>query len=354
MIKTNAVFFDGVSSVPQPLELELNDVVGQIVFEFPIGEVQTWALIDSSIESVGSVLMIRNKTTLGQYFKIQDQAFISALNMYLKSNGHLSSYQKLINLGIRTHIALALMILGCIVLIYLFIIPWVGEKSVGLIPLKYDQEMGSNFYKQYCNYNTIDTLKTKELNQFAHQLDLKNTKELNFTVIKSNTINAFALPDGHIIVFTGIIDQMMDYSELVALIGHEVIHVNHRHSMKMICRNLSGYIFISAVLSDINGIMAIIGDNVRNLQELSYSRQFEMDAEEEGVKLMIDNKVNPKGRVNLFSRLQSTDVLTIPEFLSSHPVTKERLNGINKLIKSNSFPMAEKKGLKEMFEKIKQ
>lgn len=354
MIKTTAVFFDGVSSVPQHLELELNDVLGQIVFDFPIGIAQTWALTDCSIEAVGTVLVIRNNTMLGQYFKVQDQAFIIALNKYLKSNGHLSNYQKLINLGIRTHIALALMILGCIVLIYLFIIPWVGEKSVGLIPLKYDQEMGSNFYNQYCNYNTIDTLKTQELNQFAHQLNLKNTKELKFTVIKANTVNAFALPDGHIIVFTGIIDQMKDYSELVALIGHEVIHVNHRHTMKMICRNLSGYIFISAVLSDINGIIAIIGDNVRNLQALSYSRQFEREADEEGCQLMIDNKVNPKGMVNLFSRLQTTDVLTIPEFLSSHPVTEERLNGINKLIKSNSFPIAEKKGLKEIFEKIKQ
>ena len=76
---------------------------------------------------------------------------------------------------------------------------------------------------------------------------------IKFSVINSETVNAFALPDGNVVVFTGIIDLMDDYDELAGLIGHEVAHVNNRHSMRMMCRNLAGYIFLSAVLSDVNG-----------------------------------------------------------------------------------------------------
>ena len=354
MIKTSAVFFDGISSVPKKMEVEFDEHLGIFNFECPIDDAQTWAIVDTTIETLGHIITIQIKSVPLQFIKIEDVEFIAALNIYIKTNGHLSWYQRLINLGIRVHISIALFILGMIVLIYLYLIPWIGEKSVVLVPLKYDQEIGTNFYHQYCQYNSIDTVKTAALNQFAQHLELKNNVPLKFTVISSKEVNAFALPDGHIIVFTGILDQMKDYSELVGLLGHEVVHVNHRHTMKMICRNLSGYLFISVVLSDVNGIMAVIGDNVRNLQSLSFSRQFEREADVDGFHLMTLNQVNPRGMTNLFSRLQSRNNLSIPEFLSSHPVTQERLKNIETLIKSKSFPFVEDGNLKVLFKKIKQ
>lgn len=354
MIKTSAVFFDGISSVPKKIGIEFDEHLGQFNFECPIDVAQTWAIEDTLIEPLGQILTLRIKSAPLQFIKIEDAEFIAALNVYLKTNGQLSRYQSLINLGIRVHVAIAISILGMIVLIYMYLIPWIGEKSVVLVPLKYDQEIGTNFYHHYCQYHTIDTVKTDALNQFAKHLELKNRVALKFTVIVSKDINAFALPDGHIIVFTGILDQMKDYSELVGLLGHEVVHVNHRHTMKMICRNLSGYLFISVVLSDVNGIMAVIGDNVRNLQSLSYSRQFEREADVDGFYLMTLNQVNPRGMTNLFSRLESRNNISIPEFLSSHPINQERLKNIEKLIKSKSFPFVEDGSLKVLFEKIKQ
>ncbi|OFX25761.1 MAG: hypothetical protein A2041_14640, partial [Bacteroidetes bacterium GWA2_31_9b] len=262
-------------------------------------------------------------------------------------------YQKLINLGIKIHIGIALIILGLIIVVYLFLIPWLAEKSVVLIPQDYDVEIGNTFYNEYLNYNTIDSIKSKELNHFASQLELKNTNEVKFIVVESETVNAFALPNGNIIVFTGIIDKMNDYDELVGLIGHEVSHVNNRHSMKMMCRNLSGYLFISVILSDVNGIMAVIGDNIHNLQSLSYSRHFEREADIEGLNLMIQNNTDPNGMINLFKRLQSERDILLPEFLSSHPITEDRLNYIDKLIKSSSYKVDENKTLKDLFVEIK-
>ncbi|WP_395057879.1 M48 family metallopeptidase, partial [Flavobacterium sp.] len=139
------------------------------------------------------------------------------------------------------------------------------------------------------------------------------------------------------------------------LIGHEVSHVNNRDSMKMLCRNLSGYLFVSAILGDTNGIMAIIGDNANTLQSLSFSRKFEHQADVEGFKILTANHVNPKGMSNLFKRLQEDkSALSIPEFLSSHPITNERINDIDKLIKSKSFVVKDNPKLKTLFQEIKQ
>jgi predicted Zn-dependent protease len=123
--------------------------------------------------------------------------------------------------------------------------------------------------------------------------------------------------------------------------------------MKMLCRNLSGYLFISAILGDVNGIMATIGDNVNTLQSLSFSREFEHQADVDGFEILTQNKVNPKGMATLFERLKDKNQLSIPKFMSSHPITEDRIAYINKLIKSKSFPFEENPKLKSLFQELK-
>jgi predicted Zn-dependent protease len=155
-------------------------------------------------------------------------------------------------------------------------------------------------------------------------------------------------------VFSGILKEMEDYDELVGLLGHEASHVNNRHSMKMLCRSLSGYLFVSVILGDANGIMATIGDNVNNFQSLSFSREFEHQADADGFKILIANKVNPQGMSNLFKRLQQHHSISIPEFLSSHPVTENRIDFINKMIKNQKNQQVTNPQLEKLFAKLKQ
>lgn len=256
-------------------------------------------------------------------------------------------------MGIKAHILFTVFIFAIIGLGYFYAVPWIAEKAVVVIPEDYDSDLGETFFEQNMLFNDIDTRKTKALNLFAKELKLKNSKKLKFTVVNSPIVNAYALPDGNIVVFSGILNTMKDYDELVGLIGHEVAHVNHRHSMKMMCRNLSGYIFVSAILGDANAVMATIGDNVNNLQSLSFSRKFEHEADAEGFEIIALNKTNPIGMSNLFKRLQDKEFVSIPEFLSSHPVTTDRINYINKLIKKNPFEFKENAKLKKLFLEIK-
>ena len=253
----------------------------------------------------------------------------------------------------KAHILFTVFIFVVIGLGYFYAVPWIAEKAVVVIPEEYDSNLGETFFEQNMLFNEIDTRKTKALNSFAKELNLKNTKKLKFTVVNSPIVNAYALPDGNIVVFSGILNTMKNYDELVGLIGHEVAHVNHRHSLKMMCRNLSGYLFVSAILGDANAVMATIGDNVNSLQSLSFSRKFEHEADAEGFAIIALNKTNPIGMSNLFKRLQDKEFVSIPEFLSSHPMTTDRINYINELIKKNPFGFKENAKLKKLFLEIK-
>ena len=353
MISASGNYFDGLSSKPQEIELQLDELCAELQFDTSTGNINHWAIGDLSFQHIGNSLEIRCKHHSLALIKVNDDVFAAAFISYLQAKGQISWYHRVIRMGIKTHLSIAILILGVIVAGYLLAIPWVAEKAVMLIPQRYDISMGHKFYNEYLQNNSIDTAKTEALNQFARQLKLQNTQELHFTVINSPTVNAFALPDGNIIVFTGIIRDMKNYDELAGLIGHEVSHVNNRHSMKMLCRNLSGYLFISAVFSDVNGIMAIIGDNIHNLQSLSYSRQFEQQADDQGINLMMLNGINPRGMTDLFSHLQSHEKVVIPAFISSHPITSDRIDYINRRINNNSHHYLLNPTLEKLFRLIK-
>jgi Zn-dependent protease with chaperone function len=352
--ETTGIFFDGESAVPKEIKLIFDREKGVFVFETENDKHHFWNFNEVSFQAKSNCMYLEYGSDPIQNIKISDSSFIDRIHDFRKKKGNRGWYHKLMDMGIKAHILFTVFIFTIIGLGYFYAIPWVAEKAVVIIPEDYDADLGSTFFEQSMLFDDIDAKKTKALNLFAKELNLRNTKKLKFTVVDSPIVNAYALPDGNIVVFSGILDEMKGYDELVGLIGHEVAHINHRHSMKMVCRNLSGYLFVSAILGDANGVMATIGDNVNNLQSLSYSRNFEHEADVEGFEIVALNKVNPKGMSNLFKRLQDTEVVTIPEFLSSHPVTTERIKDINALIKTKPFPFEDNLKLKKLFLEIKQ
>jgi len=354
MIRTTGKYFDGISSKPQEIELQLDEINAELRFSTSANEVNHRPVGVISFEHTGDTLEIRFIGHSLELIKVNDDNFASEFMAYLQSKGQITWYQRLIRMGIKAHLSFAVVILAIIVGGYLLIIPWVAEKAVLIVPRKFDISMGDKFYHQYLKTNPIDSARTKALNLFASQLHLRNTQPIHFTVIGSSAINAFALPDGNIIVFTGIIDGMKDYDELAGLICHEVSHVNNRHSMKMLCRNLSGYLFISVVGSDVNGIKSIIGDNINNFQSLSYSRHFERQADEQGIDLMMLNGINPLGMIHLFTSLKSSEKTSVPAFISTHPITADRIAYLKQRINKISHVYLLNPSLEDLFIKVKE
>jgi len=121
----------------------------------------------------------------------------------------------------------------------------------------------------------------------------------------------------------------------------------------MLCRNLSGYMVVSLLFSDVNGVMSVLIENAQQLHSLSYSRGFEQEADENGLKILIDNHVNPNGMVKLFDQLEKESKFSIPEILSSHPLTSERKGNMKKLISKAVYEVKANDKLESIFDQIK-
>jgi predicted Zn-dependent protease len=161
------------------------------------------------------------------------------------------------------------------------------------------------------------------------------------------------MPNGEIVVYTGLLDQLETPAQLVALIGHEVSHINERHSMKLLSRNLAGYMIISLLVGDVSGIAAVLTDNAQQLYQLSYARDHEQQADELGLQILLDNHQDPTAMLQLFKKLNATGADALPELLSSHPLPNSRIQHIKKRLMQQKALIVPNPDLEMWFERLR-
>lgn len=252
-------------------------------------------------------------------------------------------------------IALNLVFVIICLVTYFFILPWVGEKSVALIPESTELQLGNSIAESILQSSVEEDSATYYSNIFASKLKTNTSYSIQITVVESDEINAFALPGGRIFVYSGIIKKLDSYEELVALLGHEISHVSEQHSLKSICSSAASSIFISFLFGDVTGISAGILEQADQFKQLNYSRELETQADNKGYELMLQNKISPMGMVNLLTLLQEESKET-PEFMkyfSTHPETEMRIKNIQSK-KETLTKFETNEELKLIFERIKE
>jgi predicted Zn-dependent protease len=217
--------------------------------------------------------------------------------------------------------------------------------------------MGEKLYQAFIETEKIDTHKTKLVREFATSLALSKTYNIDITVLKDKEVNAFALPGGKVVVYSGIVKSLQSADELAALLAHEVSHINKRHSLKSLLRSSAIAILISVALNDASGVASVLVENAETLRSLGYSRSLEREADYAGMQVLVDNKINPIAMRNLMLRLQeeygkAPDMIS---FISTHPATSERIDNANKFAKKYKYnQFIEQPKLKASWDKIKE
>ena len=282
------------------------------------------------------ILSYPNEDKTRQIIEIHEIDAICTFTAFLKKARKLDKYDRILHFKSPLVYFLALGLVLCLALVYFFVLPWFVEMMVPGIPRSVDRSIGKKGFEQMVTMQEVDSKRSKLLLRFVRQINFGDKNlPIQPLVVKSDVVNAYALPDGHVIVNSAILDSIHSPEELVALLGHEFAHVEKRHTMKLLCRNLSGYLVVSLVFSHANGIMSTLIDNARNVEQLSYSRVFEQEADNYGYQVLINNKMDPNGMLQLFQMLNTVSKVDIPKFMSSHPLTKERIATVkNKIGKS--------------------
>ncbi len=221
--------------------------------------------------------------------------------------------------------------------VYYWVLPPATEYAAKYIPRPVEEKLG-DYYMNYLAGSRIDEQKTVLVRQFFAELNWDKEYNYEINVVRSKTANAFALPGGRMIIYSGLLDSLDTYEELAALLAHESAHVELKHCTKNLCRSLSHSIFLALLTGDVNTVFAVLARNADLLSELSYSRSMEETADKHGIQMLEKVGVNPQGMLDLMTKLETLgehSMLQQYDFISTHPAMEKRKNYIRKQLAEN-------------------
>ncbi|USZ15578.1 M48 family metallopeptidase [Moraxella sp. FZLJ2107] len=154
--------------------------------------------------------------------------------------------------------------------------------------------------------------------------------------IKSNEVNAYVMPGGKIVFYSGIIDKLnLTDDEIAAIMGHEMAHALREHSREKMSRQMAttGVLGIAAsALGLSSGQQQLVGLAQQLGLDLPHSRTQEAEADKIGLELMARAGYNPNAAVTLWQKMNAANQSAPPQFLSTHPSSGTRIKNMQALI----------------------
>lgn len=187
------------------------------------------------------------------------------------------------------------------------------------------------------NKNPATTDRVRNIaNKLIAQVGVFRTDALSWdwqvNVITDETVNAWCMPGGKIVVYTGIIDSLkLTDGELAAVMGHEISHALKEHSREQASQDALKNIGIFAV-SQIAGLgdlgTAALALAAQYTISLPFSRSHETEADHMGTELMARAGYNPYEAVNIWKKMSELSGASVPEIMSTHPSHETRIKDL--------------------------
>lgn len=170
-----------------------------------------------------------------------------------------------------------------------------------------------------------------------NELNLIDGYQWEFNLVNNNEANAWCMPGGKVVVYTGMMPLVKDENGLAVVLGHEISHALARHGnermSQQLLAQLGGTALSVAVSSKPSETQAIF-NNVYNVTSqgslLAYSRTQESEADHSGLILMAYAGYDPTSAVAFWTRMAaaSSNAQKPPVFLSTHPSDAKRIQQI--------------------------
>lgn len=203
-------------------------------------------------------------------------------------------------------------------------------------PISWEEKIGDIAITQSVKGKTVkDQSIVKAVENIGKYLDQNSNNhdyEMKFYVVRDKDINAFALPGGYIVVNTGLIEKSDSPEEVAGVLSHELQHIYRKHSIQRIVQRLGMTVIINLTFGNIGGLAGLGSE----LAGLKFDRGEESEADSLGLDLMAKSNIDPNEMVKFFEKLQENEkgLPKAVSFISTHPLTVDRIENLQSLIKS--------------------
>jgi len=231
-------------------------------------------------------------------------------------------------------------------------VPITGRKTVNLIPVA---TINSLSFQQYTNFISTNRLSSnaaqaemvnragRRIQQAVEQYFAENNMsshlngyEWEFNLVEDSAVNAWCMPGGKVVVYTGILPVTQDETGLAVVMGHEIAHAVANHGNERMSQGLlvqMGGMAIDKALEnkpeETRGLAMLafgVGANVGVL--LPYSRLHESEADQMGLIFMAMAGYDPSQAPAFWERMSAGGKGAPPEILSTHPSDETRIKNL--------------------------
>lgn len=235
-------------------------------------------------------------------------------------------------------------------------VPITGRRQLNLLPEADLVAMSLTEYNSFLSEN--DVVKTGPNQEAVERVGeriskavekyLDGTKYANrvkdfnweFNLVNDPTVNAWCMPGGKVVFYTGIMPVCEDDAGISVVMGHEIAHAIARHGNERMSQQLAqqlGGVALNVALADkpqetqqLFGLAYGLGTNVGVM--LPFSRLHESEADEMGLMFMAMAGYDPQEAPKFWERMNAQGGARPPEFLSTHPSPEKRMEKLNELM----------------------
>jgi predicted Zn-dependent protease len=236
-------------------------------------------------------------------------------------------------------------------------VPLTGRHQLNLVPQSSMLSMSFQQYDQFLKENKLsrNTVQSQMVTRVGKRIqkavetyfaENKMSKKLSnysweFNLVENEEINAWCMPGGKVVVYTGILPITRDETGLAVVMGHEIAHAIAKHGNERMSQGLlaqaGGMALSTALESEPETTrqlwVAAYGLGAQLGLVLPYSRLHENEADHLGLIFMSRAGYNPNEAVGFWQRMAAKKGgKNPPEFLSTHPSDKKRIKNIKNLI----------------------
>lgn len=223
-------------------------------------------------------------------------------------------------------------------------LPDFGDSAGNILSPVAERRLGQAFMRSIRASEKVleDPLLDDYLNDLGQRLTRHTAlgeDSFHFFLVDDPSVNAFAGPGGYIGVNTGLILTTESESELAAVLAHEIAHVTQKHLARswQAASDMSipqaavliAAAVLGATVSPDAGLAAMMGGQAAMLQrQIDFTRANEHEADRIGITLLADAGFEPRAMASFFTRMGRANrdqVIRLPEFLRTHPVTTTRI-----------------------------
>ncbi len=234
-------------------------------------------------------------------------------------------------------------ILLSIAIVAATVVSWncgIGKGGFNLFSIEDDKALGKQVSAQIASdpktYPLLPERSNEEVYKYIRGLTQQllrsgkvahaNDFDWQVQIIKDDkTLNAFAVPGGHLYVYTGLIKYLDSEDQLAGVMGHEIAHAAQRHSTQQMTKlyGLDALRQIATGQKDAGALAQL----ALGLATLKFSRSHEAEADEFSVIYLCNSNLNAAGAAGFFEKIKGQGG-NPPEFLSTHPDPGNRIKDI--------------------------